>query len=184
MADVLRSFIFVVCELILAGLLFSPFFLRTQNASPNRRKRLAIFLLGIAASIIIITAIANVVSMTARRDRVATLGATSMLTQQILRGKQVVIRFDKEACILFELGKIECESDYHGKYDPAAKRWTVSGFRKGIPAVGTFGVNTRAEEMAGRLNVWGMLSRFDDDGIIYYFNERAGTIQLNSDADL
>jgi hypothetical protein len=202
--DFLRGFVFVLCQLLLLGLVLSPLLLLKRDANPPARIPMSVktFMFGVAVGAIIMTAGIDISSLSRQHDT-ANRGltpssspggspvaanremtpepATRKLTRDVLQGKPVVIRFDPEACTAFNLGTIECGTDYQGQYDASVNSWTVTGFHKGEGTVRTF-VSTNTDRGAGNVSVWGMLSRFGDDGTIHYLNEVVGTIRLQTNA--
>jgi hypothetical protein len=94
------------------------------------------------------------------------------LSQRVLQGEEVIIRF--EGCT--QLGTIECGSDYRGRYEAGANRWTVTGFNLGDQAVRTVEAEN-AERRPGSLSVWGLLATYDEGGHLYYLGKRIGTFR-------
>jgi hypothetical protein len=98
------------------------------------------------------------------------------LLQQAFRGQEITIRFDPQACTTFNLGTIQCGSEYKGRYAADTNRWTVSGFHLGDQQVRTVATEN-AERKPGSVSVWGLIATFDDKGDLYYLGQRVGTVR-------
>lgn len=172
MRDLVNSLFFILCQLALLGLVLSPLLLgRLGQAS--RPMRLIYF--GVPAAILLVTAIFNIVRAEFPGDRRITLGT------QVLAGKEVIIRFDPETCVLFDLGSIACGSDYRGRYDRGRNRWAVAGLNRNTGALVT-AVATNGEPNVGILSLWGVLFRFEDDGTIVHLGQGIGHLRMDSNA--
>jgi hypothetical protein len=181
--DLMQSFVFVACELLLLGLLFSPvlFIQRDTTARSRILKVVAILFFGIAAGVTTISAGVQIASLTRDNPHASDqVPVNPKLTTEVLHGKPVLIQFDLDACIIFNLGSIECGSDYRGKYDAKANRWTVTGRVNETKTVRSY-TSSNSEPTSGSLSVWGMLSSFDDDGNIFHHKERIGTLRLENE---
>ena len=139
MGDLFGAFAFVLCQVLLLGLLFSPLLLRKRDAAGRARIPMAAktFVLGVAVGATIMTAGIEGVSLS-RGNHLTRLNhtpsgssTTSPVASNHETGGSVVIRFDPEVCLAFNLGTLQCGSDYEGRYDVAANRWIVTGFYKG-----------------------------------------------------
>lgn len=174
MRDLVKSLVFILCHLALLGLVLSPLLL-WRPGQASRSGKMRSFYYGVPAAILLVTAIVNIVKAEFPADRRMTL------SKQVLAGKDVIIRFDPETCVLFDLGSIACGSDYHGRYDRGRNRWTVAGLDKSTGAVIT-GVATNGEPNVGVLSLWGVLFRFEDDGTIVHFGQGVGHLRLKTNA--
>ncbi|MBR1245280.1 hypothetical protein JQ620_34915 [Bradyrhizobium sp. AUGA SZCCT0274] len=172
MPDLVKSLIFILCQLSLLALVVSPLLLERPGQAPRSRQMRSLCY-GLPAAILIISAAVNIFKATFPGDqaKLATLGV------QVHAGKEVLIRFDPETCALYDLGSIACGSDYHGRYDRGRGRWTVSGLDRSTGSIIT-GSATNAGSSLGSLSLWGMLSRFEDDGTIVYLGQGVGRLRL------
>lgn len=173
MRDLVKSLVFVLCQLALLGLVLSPPLLGRPGQT-SRTGRMRFLYYGVPAAILLVTAIVNIFRAEFPGDRRVTLGT------QVLAGKDVVIRFDPETCVLFDLGSIACGSDYHGRYDRGRNRWTVAGLNRSTGAVITE-VATNGESSVGVLSLWGVLLRFEDDGTIVHLGQGIGHLHIATD---
>lgn len=188
MPDLMRGFVFVLCQLLVLGFLFALILLRKPGIAARTVPMIVIaFSFGLSVGVTILAAgieigrrnlLDGTMSSSAIPSSTETARASPReLTRGVMLGKPVVIRFDREACQAFDLGSIECGSDYQGAYDAATNRWTITGVAHYDGVVHTYD-RTDGGTTPGSLNLWGMLSRFGDDGVIFYFGEPVGTIRL------
>jgi|GEM_PF-4565057 hypothetical protein len=174
MPDLVKSVIFVLCQLTLLGLLLSPMLLAgTHGAAPRGGWRIVLGKL--LAAILVITAALDIFKAEYQVD----YARTTPLEAAVLAGKQIVVRFDPDTCVVLDLGNITCGADYHGQYDSHKNRWTLSGPDSKTGALIT--ASSRSEPRPGSLSFWGMLSRFEEDGKIIYLGQAIGHLRLAND---
>lgn len=184
MTEAFQSLAFMLCQLLVLALLFGPFVLRKDQLGGSGTAKA--LMLGIALGIVVATAaittgrlnssrLANAVADDELRPREA-----DKLTVKVLRGNSVVIRFDPEACLVYDLGSIDCGSAYEGRYDPWAKRWTVTGLNKQSGKPGTYS-SSNCDRGRGCLGVWGALFLFDEDGVVFRSDNRVGEIRIKEE---
>jgi hypothetical protein len=171
--DLVNSLIFILCQLLLLALVLSPLLLG-RSGQAWRTRKMRSFCFGLPAAILLVSAIINIFKAELPGDR-RTLG------KQVLDGKEVVIRFDPETCVLFDLGAIACGSDYHGRYDRGRNRWTVAGLDRNSGAVIT-AFATNGESRSGSLSLWGVLLQFEDDGTIVHLGQGIGHLRMETNA--
>lgn len=174
MRDFVISLVFIPCQLALLGLVLSPLLLGRPGQAPRTEKMRSLYY-GLPAAILLITAIVNIIRAEFPGDRRMTLG------MQVLAGKDVIIRFDPETCVLFDLGSIACGPDYHGRYDRGRNRWMVAGLDKHTGAA-IAGVATNGESSVGVLSLWGVLFHFEDDGTIVHLGQGIGHLRMDTNA--
>src|SRR5262249_39136457 len=102
------------------------------------------------------------------------------LTSEAMLGKPIIVRFDAEACKKFNLGTINCGADFWAEDNGRDNPWAGTGVYKAENAVKTV-ASTNADRVPGSLSVWGMISRFDDDGNVFYLNQKVGRIELQTE---
>src|SRR5262245_49142329 len=113
MTDFVQSFVFVFCEILLLGLVFSPFLVRGGEASAASRLRLpaSTFLFGLVVGVFLTTAGMSVVSPnratptaviqgdttlpsgTTGKELPSTASSSQPLTAEVQRGRPVLIHF-------------------------------------------------------------------------------------------
>ena len=175
--DVFLSAVFIGCQLLLVAALFGIFLPhRPAPAQPGKlRSRAKDFAFLAAATVVITTGLVDIASAVAQRQAVGRrLQAT--VIGAALGGRPLIVHFDEGACLRWNLGTIECGVDYRARYQPAARRWVVTGYNRGEKGVIT--ASADSADGAGWLSVWGAGFRFDKSGIVYREGERAGTIRM------
>ncbi|WP_342740141.1 hypothetical protein [Bradyrhizobium sp. B117] len=171
MRDLVMSVTFVFCQLCFLGLLVSPLLLSDMRGIARRSAWWGI-LPAVLATILVITAAVDIFKAEYQVD----YAKTNPLEAEVLAGKQVVIKLYPETCVVFNLGSIACGTNYHGRYEREKNSWTFSGPDSKTGALVT--ATTVGEPIPGRLSLWGMLSRFEADGTIFYLGQGIGHLHL------
>lgn len=172
MRDLINSVIFVFCQLCLLGLVLSPLLLSGKREA-TRKHGWRGSLCALLAAILLITAAVDIF----KAEYYVDYARINPLYADVLAGKEIVIRLYPETCAVFDLGTIACGADYHGRYERDKNRWTISGPNSKTGALIT-ATSTSGELMPGRLSFWGMLSRFETDGTIFYLGQGIGYLRL------
>jgi hypothetical protein len=98
------------------------------------------------------------------------------LTQRLLAGAPAKLVFDEAACKRHNLGTLRCGSEYEARYDAPSNRWTVTGYSNDHRKIVTFSTGN-AEPRPGLISVWGIINGYNDDGALFYFGDKIGTIE-------
>lgn len=112
----------------------------------------------------------------------AVADGTPGLVDKAFAGQPITVRFDPQACTDFDLGTIQCGSDYTARYGAEANRWTVTGYSLGTRAPASV-VSENASGKPGQIGIWGLIARFDDTGDLYFSNEKVGRVALGRPAE-
>lgn len=168
--DLVTSAIFVLCQLCLLGLVLSSLLLsgKSQAMQKNGWRGILCVLL---PAIVVVTAAVDIFKAEYQVD----YAKIRPLDAEVLAGREIVIRLYPETCAVFDLGSITCGVDYHGRYKRRENRWVIAGPDSKSGALLT-GSSTNGEP--GGLSFWGMLSRFEADGTIFYLGQAIGHLRL------
>jgi hypothetical protein len=173
MWDLFTSAIFIACQCALLGLVLRPLIgSKLDGHSPRARTtRLCCYGLGIA--IIIVSAASSIL------PSIIAPASPQSLTAQVLAGAPISIHLEPEACLVFDLGTIQCETRYDGQYEIRSNRWIVTGPSGPSREIITSESNN-AERIPGTLSLWGVLLRFDADGALYRYDQKIGQLDIAS----
>jgi hypothetical protein len=195
MQDLVLSFVFLCCQLLLLGFVFGLVFLpKPHSAKPIRISISAkMVLMGVTTLIVITTALIHILSFQFRGAEASRAASTSAgaadadqlgisVTAEAWKGRPMIVRFEEDACLKFEFGTISCETDYVALYDASRNRWTVTGYSSLEKKVIT-ATTTNGDRRPGSLSIWGALSEFNDSGLVRRFEEVVGEIRIQSEQE-
>lgn len=170
--DVFLSVVFIGCQLLLVAALFEVFF-RSRPGRPRFGAKQIGF--AAVAAALVTTGLVDIAAAVSQRRADARRTAAT-LVGAVAQGRPVVVRFDRDACLRWNLGSIACRKDYHARYEAGTRRWIVTGYSRSSRAI----ITAAADNARGRdaLSLWGALFRFDSGGVVYRAGERAGTIRI------